>query len=177
MKRIAVGWMMAGMLVGLLAGCSDDDDGPASAEAVAVADVVDGSTGGQANGAENPGVAGDTEEQSANSPDAEERGAPQLVSPDDDAEYFVLLFNGKAKVTFRWTALPGVAEYDLRMGHIAGGYRFSGTTGTLEFPVGTYSWWIEGMYPVSEQSVEAGPASAKRTFTVRQQNIGILPLQ
>ena len=97
-----------------------------------------------------------------------ERRAPQLVSPADGAEYTVYLFGGTAKVAFQWTALEGAESYSLRMDNIAGGYVFGGTSGSLDLPVGTYTWWVDGRYPVNGDSVEDGPSSQKFSFTVKQ---------
>lgn len=166
-KRGLTAWVAGALAWGVLfgaTGCDDEDDGSSGNQETVVT-----------NGANGTPVAATNGEPASVPPADMERAAPQLLSPTDQAEYFVLLFNGKTKVVFEWAPLPGVGEYDLRLAHLAGGYRFSGTTGAVEFPVGTYTWWIEGMYPIGEQFVEAGPASVKRTFTVRQQNVGILP--
>ena len=165
-KRGLTAWAAGALAVGWLCGapgCDDEDDGSASGQETVATNGVNHPPVAATNGAPAPAPSVGME-----------RAAPQLLAPADQADYFVLLFGGKTKVVFEWAPLPGVGEYDLRMAHLAGGYRFSGTSGAVELPVGTYTWWIEGMYPISEQFVEAGPASAKRTFTIRQQNVGIL---
>ncbi len=158
MKRTIRFWMAAVMAAVMAAGCSDDGDSdglPAQEETAGAAEEAEGG-GGEAT-ADSTGTAIRAEQL-----------APQLVSPADGAEYTVYLFGGTAKVAFRWTALEGADSYSLRMENVAGGYVFGGTSGSLDLPVGTYTWWVCGRYPVDEDTVEDGPASEKFSFTVKQ---------
>lgn len=152
---LALGW-------GGTTGCDDKDSDESSAPTVVTTNVVGGTTVVVTNVAAAPDASG-----------ADEQLAAQLVAPADGAQFKVFVVGSEAKVTFTWTPLAGVDSYTFRMGHFPGGYVFRENTATLEFPIGDYTWWIHGRYPVTADTVEDGPASEKRTFSVRQQTLAL----
>ena len=157
-------WAVCALALGLggATGCDDEDGDESSAATVVATNVVGGTTVVATNAAAVPDDSG-----------ADEQLAAQLVAPADGAQFKVFVVGSEAKVTFMWTPLAGVDSYTFRMGHFPGGYVFRENTATLEFPIGDYTWWIHGRYPVTADTVEDGPASEKRTFSVRQQTLAI----
>ena len=156
-------WATCALALGLAGatGCDDDED-ESPAATVAVTNVVGGTTVVVTNVAAAPAASGEVEQLAA-----------QLVAPADGAQFKVFVVGSKAQVTFTWTPLEGVDSYTFRMGHFPGGYVFGENSATLEFPIGDYTWWIHGRYPVTAETVEEGPASDRRTFSVRQQGLAI----
>jgi hypothetical protein len=186
MKRILLIGMMAGLLAGLMAGCSDDEDDPVPAGTVVVTtNIVNGVPVVTTNVVAAP-ASSSNEDQAVpvvttnvvngtilvqtnwvlTLPADDGPTAPQLLAPANKA-LFAVDAGGKARVTFRWTALPGVDSYSHRMGHYPGTMVFRGTTGTMEYTKGIYTWWVQGNYPDGSGRVEPGPASQKFVFIVQ----------
>ena len=157
-------WATCALALGLAGatGCDDDDEDESPAATVAVTNVVGGTTVVVTNVATAPAASGEVEQLAA-----------QLVAPADGTQFKVFVVGSKAQVTFTWTPLEGVDSYTFRMGHFPGGYVFGENSATLEFPIGDYTWWIHGRYPATAETVEEGPASDRRTFSVRQQGLAI----
>lgn len=157
-------WAVCALALGLggATGCDDEDGEETSPATVVTTNVVGGTTVVVTNDAVVPDASG-----------AAEQLAAQLVAPADGAPFKVFVVGSEAKVTFTWTPLAGVDSYTFRMGHFPGAYVFRENTATLEFPIGDYTWWIHGRYPVTADTVEDGPASEKRTFSVRQQTLAL----
>jgi hypothetical protein len=186
MKRMLWIGMVAGLLAWGVTGCSDDDDKAPAGTVVVTTNVVNGVPVVETNVVAVAPPAANDEVQGA--PVVETnvvngtivvitnwyllplgdavRAAPQLVSPANKS-VIAADSNGKARVDFRWTALPGVDTYLHRMGHYPGGTVFRGTSGSMEFSKGIYTWWIHGNYPTTPGRVEEGPASTKFVFAVQ----------
>jgi hypothetical protein len=96
-----------------------------------------------------------------NAPAAPALVAPQLVTPENNREYNVLLLLGtKYKVNFEWTAVPGAQSYVLELDGVQNA--INGTTAELELGYGTYKWRVWA----KDANGASGPASGKFTVVI-----------